>query len=143
MGEQNGQYGMSDIQRMMALVSGNAGNYDMGDWENQLRTWLDRVEAKQRPVTIDGIGKIKGAGFMIGGIRWEITNVGHTGDKYVFAVRNDKLWCVYDIELNRIPFANEQYELIYNGSVVDTINHTDLKGPHHLLAKIEAILSMI
>lgn len=142
MGEQNGQLGMNDIQRMMALVSGQS-SYDIGDWADQLRTWLDGIEARQRPIKIDGIQKITGAGFMLGGIRWELYHVEEHVDKYIFDMVTPHPRGNITIELNRVPSGPYQYDLSYNGSTVDTINHNDLKEPHYLLAKIETILSMI
>lgn len=136
------QYGMNDISKMMALVAGQS-NYDLGDWTDQLRTWLDSIESAQKTVTIDGIDKIRSSQFIVDGVYWEINHVEETDSKYIFHMLTPNPIPNITIELNRVPNGPYRYELSYNGIAVDTINHSDLKDPHYLLAKIEAILSMV
>jgi hypothetical protein len=136
------QYGMNDIQRMMQLVSGQS-NYDLGDWPDQLRTWLNGIEAKQKPMTIDGIHKVTGSQFIVDGVYWEINHIEEVNSRYIFYMLTPNPRPNITIELNRVPYGPYRYDLIYNGNAVETLTHNELTTPDSLLHKIEAILSMI
>jgi hypothetical protein len=143
MGEQNSYVAMADY--INRIIKGGGGEYITSDEAIQevMDAWMNVLPKTQTEgIRIEGVEKIEGTQFLTNGIKWTVKSVVYSGKSYLFSMYDGGIRTA-EVRLNCLPNEKWEYELRYNGSVVDTISRNELRRRTELERRIVRILSTI
>ena len=132
---------------VMAMVKERVGDTsNPADWKGIMDAWLrvlPTMPTERRGLVINGIEKIKGIGFWVKGMEWEIRDVEYKNGSYRFMlydksiVSEDRLKVVH---LNCTPDTKGLYGLSVEGYEVGTISRGELSDRHCLARRLSDII---